>query len=485
MVNQRRVVAACSEEALASGVRIGMPSKEAETLLPRDRLVVEPHEPEADRRALRALAAWSHRFAPIVGVDDPPDHGASRRSNRDIANLPDGLIMDISGCAQVYGGEQAMADEVLRGFRSIGYRARVAIAPTFACAEAMARYTRGPTTIVPEGGAREALAPLPVRALRLGAGIVEGLSEVGVERIEQLYDLPRSALPSRFGRDLTDRLDKALGQAIDAITPIRPVDPPRARHVFDGPTPNWEAVEYVTRKLLSDLSAQLLELEAGATRLVFEMTRSDLPPAIVRATLSSPSRDTKHLWRLLSVRLEGTNLGHGAESITLTATAIERMDLTQATTSGAPSDGRSSDLAELLDTIASRLGPDRVRTAEGVASHLPERAAETFPISERPKTKQSPPPMTNTTDRPTKLFDPPIRAAVETAADGTPTSIAWRRESYAVTRAVGPERIGPEWWRDRDAADRDYHRLQTSSGAWVWAFRDVSTGDWFVQGAWM
>jgi protein ImuB len=43
---------------------------------------------------------------------------------------------------------------------------------------------------------------------------------------------------------------------------------------------------------------------------------------------------------------------------------------------------------------------------------------------------------------------------------------------HEVTRAEGPERIAPEWWRTAgDTPTRDYYRVEDSHGRRFWLFR--------------
>jgi protein ImuB len=124
----------------------------------------------------------------------------------------------------------------------LGLRAKLVLASTFGCAWAVA-HCGGQLAIIPEGQERETLRALPIAGLRVEEEVSEGLAEVGVTTIGELLDLPRSALPSRFGEQLLFRLDQALGSAIEIIEPVRPRPPVRAEIEFNGPTTQYEAIE--------------------------------------------------------------------------------------------------------------------------------------------------------------------------------------------------------------------------------------------------
>src|SRR4029078_13732730 len=79
----------------------------------------------------------------------------------------------------------------------LGVSARRALAETLGGAHALARYGRVSSLIVPQGKIAEVLAPLPVEALRLDSDITRLLKRLGLKRIGQLYDLPRTSLERR------------------------------------------------------------------------------------------------------------------------------------------------------------------------------------------------------------------------------------------------------------------------------------------------
>ena len=137
------------------------------------------YRPQHELGALKALARWALRFSPIVAVDPP-----------------DGLFIDVSGCQRLFGGERRLFGLIAEAVDRLGFRGRVAAAPTFACAWAVARFGPDPRAIVPESGRRAVLSALPVEALRLEGTVVEALREVGLERIGHLLDLPRPSVLS-------------------------------------------------------------------------------------------------------------------------------------------------------------------------------------------------------------------------------------------------------------------------------------------------
>jgi protein ImuB len=68
---------------------------------------------------------------------------------------------------------------------------------------------------------------------------------------------------------------------------------------------------------------------------------------------------------------------------------------------------------------------------------------------------------------------------------GAPERIRSKDEEHAVVVAIGPERIAGEWWRDEATPKtRDYFRVQTGDGRWLWVYRCIEDGRWFLHGMW-
>lgn len=464
---QRRVVSACCASALRAGVRPGMTLADARSAFPPESVEVVPDDPARTAAALEAIGRWAHRFSPRVAID-----GA------------DALLLDVTGCARALGGEEAIRHDASEGLRRMGVSTRCVIAPTYAGASAIARF--GTPGIYDDAGLRERVAGLPVSALGLEAKVAAGLDEVGIERLGQLIDLPRSVLPARFGDALLLRLDRMLGRAMETIEPMRPAEPVRVSVSLDGPTHRWESIEHMVRSLLEDLCAGLERSGSGVLRLLLTLQRSDLPPARLAFVVSRPTHDAKHLWSLVRPRLERTHLGFGIEGIDLLSERCGRMAQTQTHAWDRDDDGvpERDTFARLVDGLSNRLGRDRVLYAHRRASHVPERA-----VVLRPATDGAPEPGgdTHRPPRPSLLFTEPAEAEViALTPDGPVHRVAWRGESRGVLTCIGPERIGPEWWRvsRSSARTRDYFTLQDEGGRWVWVFRELETGRWFVHGVW-
>ena len=467
VAGKRIVVAAC-RRSIAEGVRVGMTVAHAAAVLESPRVV--DHAPAADAAALLRLGRWATRFTPSVALDPS-----------------DGLMLDVRGCERLYGGLLPLARQVRVAVTNLRLQVRVAVAPTVGLAWGLARF--GDEGVCDDAGD---LLDLPVAALRVDAATVEALAEVGVDRVGQLADIPRSELARRFGDDLLLRLDKARGEAVELPDYLRFAETPRVVFRLAGPTTQWEAVEGVVRNLVGELCELLARGESAARRVVLQVERldADLRPAFASHafTFAHASRDARHLWHVLRPGVERLDLGRGVEALELVAAEVARLPHGQPRLDGerdASQDER--ELARVVDLLQGRLGRQRVLRYEPTPAHVPEAAYTLVPASEpRGKVLEH---AAVAGDRPTVLLDPPERAEVALLnPEGPLVTIRWRGVSRAVLTTVGPERIGRRWWHfdlsRRSLAVRDYYKLQDEAGRWLWAFRALPGGRWFVHGVW-
>lgn len=487
-----QIISHCCERAAQEGVRPGLTLSQARAVFPATafptNIRVEEHDPERDKKALAALAVVAQSLSPITSVDEP-----------------DGLLADVTGCARVFENEEGLIRAAKSRFADLGFRVRAAIAPTYTCAQAAARFGRKP--IIPDGAQREALSWLPVRALRCDPRTEQALQEVGLDTIGQVLSLPRSVLPARFGEELLFRIDQALGHAIETIDPVHATDPIHIEQMFEGPTDQFEAIQFIVRDLLSQLCDRLQQQESGTARMLLRLERSDDEPLTLRFALSTPTRDLKHLWSLIRPRLERANLGFGVEAISITSTRSIRIEHRQKECWQDERSSRESEVsrAAWMDAMVNRLGVDRVVAARPTESYVPERAAKRqaakLPGSHRARSERDAANASQnvatwkfdhvrtSSPRPSLILHPPESALITALSpDGPVINIRWRGLDHPVSLSIGPERIEPEWWRTDRAPDasRDYFRVQDSQGRWLWLFRqhEGGGGRWFVHGVW-
>ncbi len=465
-------VAAVSPRAAAGGVAPGMTHADARALLPG--LAAASADPAGDARALAALAGWCVRFTPWVALDGR-----------------DGLMLDVSGCARLFGGEAALLARVVAALRRLGFTVRAALADTPGAAWAAARFTAAAAdgVVVPPDGAREMLAPLPVAALRLSAGTAAALERLGLRRVADLFGVPRAPLAARFGEGIARRIDQALGREAEALSPRRPVPPYLVRRVFAEPLADRASVARAAAGLLAGLARRLEAEGRGVLRLELSLFRIDGARRSVVVGAARPTRDAAHLERLLAVHLERLDLGFGVEAMALAAPVTEPLAAAQASLAPGevPGEATAGGLAALVDRLVNRLGPASVVRLAPRESHTPERAVAASPALAPPGERR----WRADVARPVRLFPRPERIeAVALVPDAPPVMFRWRGRVHRVTRAEGPERLAAEWWREaRFERDdwRDYYRVEDARGARFWLYRDGphdarGAARWFLHG---
>ncbi|MFK7835220.1 MAG: DNA polymerase Y family protein [Sulfitobacter sp.] len=461
------VVHAMSEEARRRGVMPGARVVDVQAIHPD--LHVEPSDAPGDIALLDRAAMWARRWCPWTVRD-----GA------------DGIVMDITGAAHLFGGEAQMLRDIGSRFKMQGLSARLAVAPTRGAAQMLARFGGGGVICGPED-IEVAVAPLPVAALRIGEETVRLLDRLGLKTLGRLMEVPRVALMRRFDRMAAEvnplvLLDRALGRTGDPVNApddaVRWLARARLAEPVIDPEPHLEA-------LAVDLCRQMARAEQGARRLRLTIYRVDGEWRSRDVALASASREAAHLVRLLSGKLEGIDPGFGFDLLTLEALRVEPLALHQDHLDGARDAGR--DVAALLDRLTAKLGPDKVTWSAWVESHVPERVERRVPALAGDAAGM--PALTRA--RPLRLIEPAEEVAVLYAVpEGPPARFRWRRVSYLTARFEGPERVAPEWWRDRPGTRlRDYYKVEVQDGRRFWLFREGILGDgrggdprWFMQG---
>jgi protein ImuB len=472
-------IAALNAAAEAEGLRVG--DQVADARAKAGVLQVRAADPAADAAALRRLALWATRYTPAVAVS---------RSSQE--NGADGLFLDVTGAAHLFGGEEMLLTDLAHRLERFGLPARLAVADTAGTAWALSRFHRSPTAVLASGHEAAALAPLPVEALRLSPDTRTTLRRLGFKRVGALIDNPRAPFAARFPAELLQRLDQALGRAPE---PLALITAPPAYHSLRQllePISTQEAIVTVTTRLMEDLVPLLVRDGAGARALQLALYRIDGEVVTVDIGLTMPTRSPPHVARLVDLKLERIvetiDAGFGFEALALAVTVAERMEPKQtelATTCDDPD--RAERCAALIDSLRQRLGPRSVRCLRPVASHLPERSE-----TARVPTGEAPAWAAPDAARPRPILLLSHAEPAEVVAlvpEGPPKRFRWRGMTHSVVEAQGPERIAGEWWRYRKAQPtRDYYLVEDESGRRFWLYREGLYGRetaaprWFVHG---
>ncbi|WP_250152257.1 Y-family DNA polymerase [Ancylobacter radicis] len=462
-------LSAISAQARAVGLAPGLTLADARARIPA--LAVADHDPRADAGFLERIADDCDRWTPLVALDGV-----------------DGLVLDITGCTHLFGGEATMRRHVMEHLQRHGLTLHAVVAGTPEAARALARCGKG--GVVPVGREADCVAPLPIFALDLPGETVTGLSRAGLKTIGDLASRPGTPLAARFGEELLTRLRRTLGHEDVRIVPRRPLPACIAERRFAEPIARAEDVGGALGLLIDDLALMLEARGEGGRAFEASFFRADGAVRRIAVETARSSRDPASLGWLFHEKLDALadplDPGFGFDLVRLAVLRAEALAPAQVSL-----DGRAieeEEVSALVDRLAARLGRDRVLRFMMRDTHDPARAASLVPAADPP-----PPACPMPEDglaRPLMMFDPPqpIEALAE-VPDGPPLRFRWRRVLHEVVHAEGPERIAAEWWRrEHDAPTRDYYRVENSQGRRFWLFRvglyDREPGPprWFVHG---
>ncbi len=474
--NNTQRIAALDEQAERIRLKSGMGIADARAMHPSIDIIEA--DPEADRQLLESLADWCDRYTPLVALEGKA-----------------GLFLDITGCVHLFGGEKRLLDDILARFFHQGFDARAGLASTPGAAWAAAHFSG--SLIVEPGQEADLLGPLPLPALRLEPATCASLESVGLRTAGAIMAAPRAPLSRRFGNGLLIRLDQALGNLEEALSPRLPVAPLSVERHLVEPVSTIEDIESLIAQLAATLKDNLERREEGARKLQLQLFRVDGAVSRVCVGTSRPVRDPRLVQKLFHERLKALesdiDAGFGFDLVRLSVTATVRFEMEQGDLAGQEPD-RDEDIAMLADRIRARLGKQAILRAVEVESHLPERGVSMVPLAEAAGRNQAGtnPCLIAAPERPVRLFrhPEPLDVPATELPEGPPLHFRWRRVLYKVARAEGPERIAPEWWREEaDAPVRDYFRIEDAEGRRFWLYRQGLYGAsqkaiprWFMHG---
>jgi protein ImuB len=473
-------VQALTPAAIAAGIRPFMTATEARALAPEVELL--PWEPEEERRDRSALV---QQFKAL--------------SDRVRAPWPDTLVLDVSGTAHLFGGEEGLVARAESLAARLGHDAVALVVDEALAGRALARWGRRGVVAAGEGAA--ALARLPLRALEPSLGLLRALQSVGIDQIGAFARLQPPAVSSRFG-DEGARLHRvARGQAVGTVDWGEADEQALAVSVAMGGATTTLQLHFVLPGLLAQLSDRLADQGLAAIRLrvVLRLEQhGDAEPVLgLGVTVGRPTREPATLERLIRTRLEGQQLAAPVDEL--------RIEVSESTPELGWQPGltdrveATEPLPDLLARLADVLGDEAVCGAALVDRWRPEAAWEPAPWPPRRRfdvarvapdddpvlrqqAAEAPSP------RPLLLAPRPAPVRVRVGPDGAP--VAWRTEESwrRLDRSEGPERLRSEWWSAERWA-RDYWVIQDGDVC-AWVYRELTRAapaeggeqTWFVHG---
>jgi len=457
----KMIVTAANILAEKEGIITGMSAADARAIVPA--LQVLNDRQDLSVKLLNGIAEWCIRFTPSVAVD-----------------LPDGLILDISGCAHLWGGEKKYLAEIIKRLKGFDYNIKAAIADTIGTAWAIARFGQE-TVIVDSGCHLTAICSLPAIALRIEAETAERLNKLGLTQVKDFIHMPRAALRRRFGLQLLQRIDQAAGQEEEAITNILPVEPYQERLPCMEPIATATGIEIALQQLLSTVCNRLLQEQKGLRVAIFKCYRIDGKTEKIDIGTNRPSCNAKHLFKLFENKIDTIEPGLGIELFILDALNVEELSPVQEKIWEITGGLDSIPLSELLDRIAGKVGANCIHRYVPDEHYWPERSYKlAASLNEKVTTAWK-------TDRPRPIQLLPKPERIEVTApipDYPPMLFRYKGKLHKIIKADGPERIEQEWWL-QEGQHRDYYCVEDEEGHRYWLFRSghyEETYQWFIHG---
>lgn len=462
-IHGRMMITSVNAVAQGRGIDRGMVLADARAVTPD--LEVLDDKPDLATKLLKRLAEWCIRFTPVVAADPP-----------------EGLLLDVSGCSHLWGGDEPYVAAIVKKLNERGYDVRAAMADTAGVAWAVARFGKKPL-VIPSGQHLEALLPLAPEGLRLEEDVVERLHKLGLHRIGQFIKMPRSSLRRRFGPHFIKQLDRALGQEEELIDPVQPIEPYQERLPCLEPIVTATGIEIALQRLLETLCHRLQQEQKGLRTALFKGYRLDGKVVQINIGTHRPSHNVCHLFKLFEIKLPTLEPASGIELFLLEAPKVEDQYPVQEKMweeTGGLEDVR---LSEMIDRLAGKVGEQAIHRYVPDEHYWPERSFKlASSLQEKLTTAWRADKL-----RPLQLLTTPERIEVTAPIpDYPPMLFRHKGKLHKIVKADGPERIEQEWWLQQ-GQHRDYYHVEDEDGNRYWLFRlGHYTGDkthqWFIHG---
>ena len=437
-IRSQRILVAANEAARKEGITAGLSAPQALLKDPHLKLIERAKSDE--RRSLRALADWALQFSSTI-------HHELERSL---------LWIEIGASLRYFDGLALICGHIYRGIAELRYQAELGVAPTLEAA-ALLTFKSDAAPLLNRVTLLAGLANLPARHLHVSDDVREHLRASGVTTIGAVLDLPRSGLARRFGPEVTEYLQRLLGEAPEVHPRHVGRTRYRRRYDFADPIHSLEALLFPLRRVLQEFEGFLRGRDVAVQRVDLVLQHRDSPATSFTLHTSAPIRDAHRLFTLLREKLERIPWAAPVTEILVEANEFQAPEIIQGDFFD-ESERRTAGWIALLDKLRARLGEDAVRMLGLKDDHRPEHA---WCVQHQP---ESEPPDEILPDRPLWLLTP-------------------RPISRPPTLMGTPERI-EAGWRTGEEASRDYYVCISEDGARWWLYRDLTTQQWFLHGLW-
>ena len=465
--SQVRVIA-LNAKAQKMGLWIGMTRSDAEAVAG---IQVRERSVGLEAAAHAALLDCMTRFSPWC---------------EDVAD--DLLVLDISGLSKLLGTPTQIARSIRDQARGLTIYIKVGVARNIDSAIHASRVAKG-ICILPSGKEAEFLKDTPLDVLDPSPEIAQTLARWGIRTFGQLAALPDFDLSQRLGQEGLRLQALAQGQSSRILLPTSPPAVFEEVIQFDDSVEDLASLAFVFNRLLDQLVYRLTNRSLAVGELRIEL-QLDLAADGARATekifvrtlkLPVPTIDIKLLLKLLQFDLEAHQPGAPVSRVMIHAEAARPRVIQEGMF--VPKGPEPQRLELTLARLRKIVGEDRVGAAELIDQHVqvPFRMIHFSPGA----AITSPPirPVSAIKRTAVRIFRPSVQVVVE-KTNGAPRRVRLHGVMYRIVQASGPWRRSGEWWT-QDHWERDEWDLvlegEESNHLLVRAYRDIVTGQWYVE----
>jgi len=458
----RMLITAANAVAQSYGIDKGMAVADARAIFPS--LQIMDDKPELSSKWMKGLAECCIRYTPFVAIDPP-----------------DALILDATGCAHLWGGEEPYLRDIVTRLKSLGYHVHAAMADTIGAAWAIAHYGKE-RFFVAGHQQTTALLSLPVEALRIDPATHERLYALGLKQIGSIIGMQRAALRRRFGEHILQRLDQLTGNREEIIEPVLPVALYQERLPCLESIVTATGIEIALQRLLQTLCHRLQQEQKGLRTAILKCYRADNKLVQTEIKTSRPSFNTAHLFKLFELTIETLEPGPGIDLFILEAPTVEPVSVVQEKLWQKTRGLDNTHLSELIDRLSGKFGANHIRRFVPAEHYWPERSFKpALSLDEKPTTAWK-----VDTPRPLQVLPKPEHIEVTAPVpDYPPMNFRYKGKLHKIIKADGPERIEQEWWLQQ-GRHRDYYYVEDEEGNRYWLFRLGHYTDqsyqWFIHG---
>lgn len=459
----RMVVTAANQLAEQENIYQGTVLADARAILPSLQAVEE--KPAQFEKLIHQFAEWFIRYSPVVATDNF-----------------DGLMIDASGCAHLWGGEEQYLQDIVKRMKQLGYSVRIAMAGTIGVSWALAHFGKN-YSIINNGKEAEAIIQLPPQALRIDEEVTERLHKLGLRQINSFLQMPRSVLRRRFGNDFINRLNQALGVEEELMQPVIISSAYIERLNCLEPIVTLTGIEIALTQLLEKLCKRLQQEGQGIRSADFKTYRVDGKIQTITIGTNRSTISENHLFKLFELKLQTIEPGLGIELFVLEATKTDDHISAQEKLWQKSSGLTDPHLAQFIDRVSNKIGENKIFRYLPAEHYWPEWSIKkAFSLDEQTSTFWN-----NSKPRPVQLLLTPEPISVTAPVpDYPPMLFRYKNKVHKIIKADGPERIEQEWWL-QEGEHRDYYYVEDEEGRRYWLFRlghyeaDKTVG-WFLHG---